>query len=175
VRINGREVAQLGAAFAQGGPLRFEERIMVTASQQGKARADVPQWYGVPVDVADLRRRLVDIEIALRRDPEAVENGPAWVRVWGDYPSGAGQRSYEGPAIHSRIHGADDSFHKFVATGHSRLWRRVTLESTAAEAALVRDGRSSTADLSGDWGRQSGEYRIRILIFGPTGDLLATF
>jgi hypothetical protein len=99
------------------------------------------------------------------------------VRVWGDYrsPMPGGRRIYEGPAFHSRIHGADDSFHKFVATGHSRLWRRVALDSVGAEAALARDGAPQTDDLSDAWGRQTGEYRIRVLVFGPTGELLAAF
>ncbi len=186
VSVNGRVVAELGPAFAHGGPLRFEERIMVTASQQGKARADVPQWYGVPLEMEALSGGAVEIEVSLRPEPAGAGREPTWARIWGDYPSPApdnrreqavqvGRRMYEGPAFHSRIHGADDSFHKFVATGHSRLWRRVVLDSREATAALVRSGTAQDGDLSDADGRQTGEFRIRVLVFGPTGDLLAAF
>jgi len=167
VWANGREVARLGPAFTEGGPLRFEERIMVTASQQGKVRAEVPQWYGIPLDAAALAGGSVELRLSLEGAPDA------WLRLWGDYPPEPGQRVLEAPSIYSRIQGQDDSFHKFVATGHPRLWRRFPLASPESHARLEAAGGAVSDDLSTSPGRQSGEFRLRVLLLGAAGDLLA--
>ena len=167
VSANGREVARLGPAFIEGGPLRFEERIMVTASQQGKVRADVPQWYGVPLDSTALAGGSVELRLSIEGA------AGAWLRLWGDYPSEPGRRVLEAPSIYSRIQGQDDSFHKFVATGHPRLWRRFPLASSEARARLEVAGGALNDDLSASPGRQSGEFRMRVLVLGSAGDLLA--
>jgi hypothetical protein len=167
VLLNGREVARLGPAFIEGGPLRFEERLMVTARLQGKARADVPQWYGVPVEIGALAGGAVDVGVTLDGP------GDAWIRVWGDYPPAPGRRVLEAPSIHSRIQGQDDSFHKLVSTGHPRLWRRFPLTSAATIARIETAAGARSDDLSPAPGRQTGELRLRLVIFGPAGDLLA--
>jgi hypothetical protein len=166
---NGREVARLGPAFTEGGPLRFEERVMVAASRQGKSRAEVPQWYGLPLDLAQLSGGSVDLAVGI--------DGPAgaWLRLWGDYAPEPGGRVLEAPAVHSRIQGQDDSFQKFVATGHGRIWRRHPLTSTATEARIERGGMSVTGDLSDAFGRQTGAFRLRVLIFSAGGELLTIF
>ena len=165
----GREVARLGPAFTEGGPLRFEERVMVAASRQGKSRAEVPQWYGLPLDVALLEGGSVDLAFGVE--------GPSgsWIRVWGDFATAPGARVLEAPAVHSRIQGQDDSFQKFVATGHGRLWRRYPLASVGTAARLERAGTHETDDLSAAPGRQTGAFRLRVLIFSSSGDLLAIF
>ena len=142
---------------------------MVAASRQGKSRAEVPQWYGVPLDLAHLAGGSVNLAVGIE--------GPAgaWVRVWGDYPAEPGARVLEAPAIHSRIQGQDDSFQKFVATGHGRIWRRHALASTGTAARIERDGTSVTDDLSDALGRQTGAFRLRVLIFSGSGELLALF
>jgi len=169
LHANGRELARLGTAFTEGGPLRFEERIMVAASRQGKARADVPQWYGVPLDVGALTGGSVELSLSVDGPPDT------WVRLWGDYPPAPGQRVIEAPAVHSRIQGQDDSFQKFVATGHSRLWRRFPLASVATAASRQLPAGGWLDDLSDQIGRQRGEFRLRVLIFTASGELLAIF
>jgi hypothetical protein len=174
VRVGGREVARLGPAFADAGPLRFDRVLMDSAARQGKTRADVPQWYAVPVDISTLGSGPVAVEVA----PEAVPGAPAgqpWLRVWGDYPLSNGARLYEGPAVHSRILGADNAFHKLMATGHPLLWRRTALAGPRADAARGSGAGWVADDLSAAPGRQSGEYRIRLLILAANGDLLALF
>jgi hypothetical protein len=177
VRVDGREVARLGRAFGDAGPLRFDRVLMDSAARQGKTRADVPQWYAVPVEVDSLRHGRVSVEVT----PEAVAGaapGAAWLRVWGDFPLTSGSRLYEGPAVHSRILGADNAFHKLMATGHPLLWRRAPLDSPRAAAARRRGAGWAgwvEDDLSDAPGRQSGEYRIRLLVLAPNGDLLALF
>jgi hypothetical protein len=174
VRVDGREVARLGRAFGDAGPLRFDRVLMDSAARQGKTRADVPQWYAVPLDVERLGHGPVSVEVT----PEAVAGEPpgsAWLRVWGDYPLTSGSRMYEGPAVHSRILGADNAFHKLMATGHPLLWRRAPLDSLGAGAARRSGAGWVEADLSDAPGRQSGEYRIRLLVLAPNGDLLALF
>ena len=166
---NGREVARLGPAFTEGGPLRFEERVMVAASRQGRARADVPQWYGTPLDLSALAGGSVELRLGLEGAPET------WVRLWGDYVPSSAERALEAPAIHSRIQGQDDSFQKFVATGHGRLWRRVPLASASTSASRERSGVRIADDLSDSLGRQTGAFRMRVLIFSSSGELLAIF
>ena len=166
---NGREVARLGPAFTDGGPLRFEERVMVAASRQGKVRAEVPQWYGLSLDVTLLSAGSVDLSVGLEGPTDA------WIRMWGDYEPLPGARVLEAPAVHSRIQGQDDSFQKFVATGHGRIWRRYALTSTSTIARLERGGVSVSNDLSDSLGRQSGAFRIRVLVFSGSGELLAVF
>ena len=174
VRVGGKEVARLGPAFADAGPLRFDRVLMDSAARQGKTRADVPQWYAVPVDVAGLGPGPVAVEVAA----EAVageSGGQPWLRVWGDYPLSTGARLYEGPAVHSRVLGADNAFHKLMATGHPLLWRRSPLAGPRADAARGGGAGWVADDLSAAPGRQSGEYRIRLLILAANGDLLALF
>lgn len=174
LRAGDRVIARLGPAFTEGGPLRFEETIMVAASRQGKPRAGVPQWYGVPLDFDLLRGDTLRLELTPEPLP-GQDASASWIRVWGDYTPAPGRRLYEGPSVHSRITGTDDSFQKFVATGHPRLWRRLSLASPATTAARATAGRELSNDLSASPGRQTGEYRLRVLIFGPSGDLAAAF
>jgi hypothetical protein len=172
VRVQGREVARLGPAFTDAGPLRFDRVVMDSASRQGKVRADVPQWYAVPVELSLMGAGRVTVEVAPEVAPEA-RPGEAWLRVWGDYP--LRERVYEGPAVHSRILGADNAFHKLVATGHPMLWRRAPLSGGRGEGARGAGGTWSGGDLSEAPGLQSGEYRIRLLVLAPNGDLLALY
>jgi len=174
LRAGDRVIARLGPAFTEGGPLRFEETIMVAASRQGKPRAGVPQWYGVPLDFDLLRGDSLRLELTPEPLPSQ-DASASWIRVWGDYTPAPGRRLYEGPSVYSRITGADDSFQKFVATGHPRLWRRLPLASLATTAARVTVGREIPTDLSDSPGRQTGEYRLRVLVFGPSGELAAAF
>ncbi|MDQ3702963.1 MAG: hypothetical protein M3442_18880, partial [Chloroflexota bacterium] len=191
VRANGDEIARLGPAFTDAGPLRFDAVLMDSARRQGKARADVPQWYAVPLDSAALAGGQVTVQLLAEPLPGTAPED-AWVRIWGDYPnpgsrmpvrqppaesSGApdGRRVYEGPAVHSRILGADNAFHKLVATGHPMLWRRAPLASVEATGARWEDDRWREDDLSEAPGRQHGEYRIRLLVLDASGGLLALF
>ncbi len=77
--------------------------------------------------------------------------------------------------MHSRILGADNAFHKLVATGHPMLWRRAPLASRLVEAARGEGGAWRGGDLSDQPGRQSGEYRIRLLVLDGNGGLVALF
>jgi hypothetical protein len=188
VRVNGREVRRLGPAFADAGPLRFEAKIMVAARNQGKARVQVPQWFAVPVDLALLADHRVEVEVAIEpfvagdgegngdQGEAAPEAGrtDGWGQVWGDYPPRPGIRAYDGPAVHSRIAGADQAFLKFVATGEYGIWRWTPLRSPRTEAARRHAG-AWQPDLSDAAGRQTGEYRIRLLVFSATGDLVDVF
>ncbi|HEU5318661.1 MAG TPA: glycosyltransferase family 39 protein, partial [Chloroflexota bacterium] len=170
VLVNGNEITRLGPAFTEGGPLRFEERLMVTARLQGKARAEVPQWYGVPLELSALSADKVDVAVTLDGAPGD------WIRVWGDYyPVLRGRGYLETPSIHSRIQGQDDSFHKLVSTGHPRLWRRFELRSLSARARIESGGLMREDDLSPAVGRQTGELRLRILVFAANADLVAIF
>lgn len=190
VRANGHELARLGPAFTDAGPLRFDAVLMDSARRQGKTRADVPQWYAVPLDTGALAGGRVTVQLLAEPLPGTAPED-AWVRIWGDYPSpGArlpgrvppgtpaappGQRVYEGPAVHSRILGADNAFHKLVATGHPMLWRRAPLASLQATGERWEDNRWRGDDLSDAPGRQLGEYRIRLLVLDASGGLVALF
>lgn|GEM_PF-1512515 len=179
VLVNGQELARLGPAFTDAGPLRFWAQIMVAARNQGKTRAEVPQWYTVPVDPRLLRGQ-VEVELVVEPHlPDGSAAGAAEPRVWlwGDYPPRPGQRLYEGPAVYSRIDGQDQAFLKYIATGEYGLWRWLGLASERAEAAW-RPGVGSawqTRDLSAAPGIQQGEYRMRLLVLGPAGNLIAAF
>lgn len=176
VRASSQEIARLGPAFTDAGPLRFEASIMRTASQQGKARADVPQWYAVALDAALLDgRTALDVEVTLEPLPDAPAAAAPWLRIWGDYPTRPGVRLYDGPAVVSRIPGASESFHKFVATGHYAIWRKTPLASSSATAVRLSDGRPDGTDLSEAPGRQIGEYRIRLLVYGSTSAVEAVY
>jgi hypothetical protein len=168
------EVARLGLAFGDAGPLRFDRILMDSASRQGKARADVPQWYALPLDLSLLAGGAVTVEVSAEPAPGARPED-AWLRLWGDYPLADGARVYEGPAVHSRILGADNAFHKLMATGHPLLWRRAGLGSVRADGERTRGTGGQRDDLSDAPGRQSGEYRIRLLVLASNGDLLALF
>ncbi len=79
VRVNGDDLARLGPAFTDAGPLRFDAMLMDSARRQGKARADVPQWYVVPLETAALGGRRVTVELVL----EPLAGAPserAWMR-----------------------------------------------------------------------------------------------
>lgn len=174
VQADGQTVARLGPAFTDAGPLRFDETLMVSASRQGKTRADVPQWYAVPLEPAALVDGRVTVELLV--EPMAGAEGAAgWIRVWGDYPMAPEARVYEGPAVHSPILGADNAFHKLVTTGHPMLWRQAVLASPRVEPAVRQGTAWREGDLSEAAGRQVGEYRIRLLVLGPNGELVATF
>jgi hypothetical protein len=186
VKVNGQEVARLGPALSAAGPLRFWEKIMVAARNQGKTRAEVAQWIAVPVDYAALARERIDVELAITTAGDAAFP-KARLTIWGDYPPRPGARLYEGPAVYSRIQGQDEAFLKYVATGEYGIWRWQTLHSVGAEAACQNCFVRSHFDVPhvGEWrsddlsasagGRQTGEYRIRLLVYGPNGALAAIF
>jgi hypothetical protein len=184
--VNGQEVARLGPALSEAGPLRFWEKIMVAARNQGKTRAEVAQWIAVPVDYTALASQRVDVELAvLRAGGAAAPKGQ--LTIWGDYPPRPSARLYEGPAVYSRIQGQDEAFLKYIATGEYGIWRWQTLHSAGVEAACQRCsvrsfffvsqiGQRRADDLSSSaGGRQTGEYRIRLLVYAPHGDLAAIF
>lgn len=182
VLVNGQEAARLGPAFADAGPLRFWAQIMVAARNQGKTRPEVPQWYAVPVDTRLLQGQ-VEVELVVEPYPRQGSQGAApaaagpRVWLWGDYPPRPGRRLYEGPAVYSRIDGQDQAFLKYIATGEYGLWRWLGLASERANAAW-RPGPGvpwQTRDLSAAPGIQQGEYRMRLLVLGPAGDLIAAF
>jgi hypothetical protein len=185
VRVDGREVARLGPAFADAGPLRFWAQIMVAARNQGKTRAEVPQWVVVAVDPSGVAQDRLNVEVAVEPASPPGPPGPpgqaapagstAWARLWGDYALRPGARVYDGPALYSRIPGADEAFLKYIATGEYGIWRSTPLRSRAVEAAWRRGAGWDSADLSDLPGRQTGEYRIRLLVYGPGGDLLGVY
>jgi 4-amino-4-deoxy-L-arabinose transferase-like glycosyltransferase len=175
IRIDGTEVHRLGPALNNAGPLRFWEQIMVAARNKGMARAEVPQWVAVPVDLDLLRTSRVEVSLTMEPRTET-QPSESWLRLWGDYPARPDTRAYDGPALHSRIQGQSEAFHKFIATNEYAIWRWTPLQSLDAEAAWRPDAsRVERRDLSNAPGRQTGEYRIRILVYGPNHDLVAAF
>jgi len=179
VSVNGHEVARLGPALGEAGPLRFWEKIMVAARNQGKTRAEVAQWIAAPVDLGAFNRP--DVEVELSVTPVAGGSGAAALWIWGDYQPRPGLRLYEGPPAYSRIQGQAEAFLKYIATGEYGIWRWQTLQSARVQAArlLASDGSGQgawrTDDLSPAAGRQAGEYRIRLIVYAPNGDLAAIF
>ncbi|MBI3970107.1 MAG: glycosyltransferase family 39 protein [Chloroflexi bacterium] len=194
VRVNGREAWRLGPGFEYyAGQEKFWTQIAAMARHQGKERIEIPQWLGVPLDADLLSGNRLEIELVIepRRaggsEPAMAAAGSrsagGWVRVWGDYAPRPGERIYEGPAVYSRFPGADEAFLKYVATGEYGIRRWTPLDSVRSDAARRRsDLRGGTAggvwqthDLSDAPGRQTGEYRIRLLIFGPSGELVSLY
>jgi hypothetical protein len=184
VRVNGQEVAHLGPAMSEAGPLRFWEKIMVAARNQGKTRAEVPQWIAVPVDLIAFNRTEIEVELAVAPVADRPSDGSVW--IWGDYQPRPGLRLYEGPPAFSRIQGQDEAFLKYIATGEYGIWRWQMLQSPAVQAARYSSSRLGNTtpavddawradDLSASPGRQTGEYRIRLLVYAPNGDLAAIF
>jgi hypothetical protein len=186
VSVNGHELAHLGPAMDETGPLRFWEKIMVAARNQGKARPEVPQWVAVPLDLRELTGSALDVELEARSSGMGAQQSVLW--VWGDYAPRPAMRLYEGPPAYSRIQGQDEAFLKFIATGEYGIWRWQYLQSAGADAAcrcfqhaaLTTPERRSAErwrgdDLSAAPGRQTGEYRIRVVVYAPNGDLAALF
>jgi 4-amino-4-deoxy-L-arabinose transferase-like glycosyltransferase len=187
VRVNGQELLRLGPALKDAGPLKFWRKIMEAAWNQRRSRAEVPQWVGVPLDLTFLQSGRVDVEVAVEPvypDGAAGAAGQGWLQVWGDFEPRPGARVYDGPAVHSRIPGQDEAFLKYIATGEYGIWRWTPLQSERVEAAWrgapTAPARGAVAwhhdDLSPTTrGRQTGQYRIRVLVYGPNGDLGAVF
>jgi hypothetical protein len=177
VRVNGHEAARLGLALTEAGPLRFWEKIMVAARNQGRARAEVPQWIAVPLDLRELAAGSVEIELSVESAESQNPGKDAALSIWGDHTPRPGVRLYEGPPAYSRIQGQDEAFLKYVATGEYGIWRWQYLRSVNVRSE-VRSGTGAwrSDDLSASApGRQAGEYRIRIVVYAANGDLAALF
>jgi hypothetical protein len=176
VRVNGQDVGSLGPGFTWVGPMRGFERFLQTAAEQGKAPAEVPRWYAEGFDVALIAGGRADVALDVR-PAEGATPANGWVRIWGDYAPRLSQRVYDGPAVYSRFQGADVAFHKFTATGQYGIWRWTPLASARSEPSWrsAPDAPWQEADLSRNSGKQTGEYRIRLLILGPSGELLGLY
>ena len=137
VRVQGQEVARLGRAFTDAGPLRFDRVVMDSASRQGKVRADVPQWYAVPVALSLLREGRVTVEVAPRRPGGPA--GEAWLRVWGDYP--LRERVYRGRRCSRTSWGRITRSVGCVATGTHALAPGPALGGASRSGARWGQGR----------------------------------
>jgi hypothetical protein len=179
---DGQLVARLGPGLSETGPLRFWEKIMVAARNQGKTRPEVAQWVAFPLDLTTLSKPELTVELSVVPAPDAAPEAPEGaLRIWGDYAPRTGVRLYEGPPAYSRIQGQDEAFLKYIATGEYGIWRWQPLQSVATRATRhLAASRSDAAawrgdDLSDAPGRQLGEYRMRIVVYAANGDLAALF
>jgi hypothetical protein len=187
IRVNGDVVANFCPAFDDAGSLRFPESTLAYARLQEKVRADLPQWYAVPLNPTILDAGRLDIDLEASPITDAMIGNPAdaWIRVWGDFPATAPRtawdvvdptatETFEGPALFSRRAGADHSVFKYYATGDTLIWRRTPLRGKTSRPTVTRaDGtRPDTFDATR---LRDGTLRMRVVVLDPTFALVAAF
>ncbi|MGH7789282.1 MAG: ArnT family glycosyltransferase [Candidatus Binatia bacterium] len=169
VRVNGQEVKRYRGGVARGdGDLPtlayWYESI---ASAQGRALKPERAWYRIPIakELISPGNRLA-VEIALEGD-RATGGG---LEIFGDYPPDAA--TYAGPSLFAPQVEADTSIYRYLAEQDFRLPRSIHL--VGSSRSRFHDGRVwSDQDLGTEPGRQSGRYRIFLMLdYGGSIEIL---
>jgi hypothetical protein len=159
VRINGEEIRRF-----RGGVARRDAELPTAAyyqqifAAQRVATEPAQAWYTIPLAadrVAPRARLAVEVSV------EGTANASGGVALFGDYT--ADPSTYSGPSLLSPLMNADTSLFKYLADGDFRMRRTITLSGTSR--SRFDDGNGwSERDLALDPGRQSGRYRIFLVL-----------
>jgi 4-amino-4-deoxy-L-arabinose transferase-like glycosyltransferase len=159
VRVNGQEIKRYRGGLARGDadlpPVAYCQAIV---EARGRTQDPERAWYRIPIspELITPGNRLV-VEIALEGDRE--EGGA--LEIFGDYPPDAA--TYAGPSLFAPQLEADSSFYKYIAEGDFRMRRSIHL--VGSSRSRFYDGHAwSEQDLGTDPGRQSGRYRIFLML-----------
>lgn len=148
------------------GWLSEDNRTFARAA--GQDADQLPGWYSIPLDLESLQAKP-----GLRADVRLVHSvgvneACSFVDVRGDYTADISQ--FEGPSL---LNGEDSPFSwvKWLVDGDFRFWSRISVESSGGVSSRYQDGRWEKRDLSDAPGVQSGNLRIRLVLWHKDGRL----
>ncbi len=164
VRLNGEEIKRYRGGVARGdGDLSQDFYYQWIVAARGRVETPDKAWYRIPIspELITPGNRLT-VELAVEGDRDA--NGS--LEIFGDYAPDAAP--YPVPSLFSPQRDADTSVFKYIADGDFRLRR--PLQPSDSGRSRFNDGHGWTEqDLGTDPGRQSGRYRIFLVLDSPDG------
>jgi hypothetical protein len=165
VRINGEEVRRYRGGVARGDAELSKYGLYESiVAARGRTLAPDRAWYRTRLSPKLITpgSRLT-VELALEGD----RNASGSLEVLGDYVPAA--TPYAVPSLFSPQLDADTSVYKYRAEEDFRLRRPLRL--SGGSRSRFHDGHAwSEQDLGSDPGRQSGRYRIFLVLHHPHGD-----
>jgi hypothetical protein len=169
VRVNGQEIKRYRGGVARGDadlpPGEYWYQSIAVA--QGRILKPERAWYAIPI-AAELITpgNHLAVEIALEGDRGA----GGGLEIFGDYPPDAA--TYAGPSLFAPQVEADTSLCKYLAEEDFRMRRSIRL--LGSSRSRFHDGHAwSDQDLGTSPGRQSGRYRIFLMLdYGRTVEIL---
>ncbi|HSP99190.1 MAG TPA: glycosyltransferase family 39 protein [Candidatus Dormibacteraeota bacterium] len=164
VRLNGQEIKRYRGGMARAdGDLSQDFYYQWIVAARGRTQTPDRAWYRIPIppELVVPGNRLT-VELALEGDRDASGS----LEIFGDYAPDA--IPYPVPSLFSPQRNADTSVYKYIAEGDFRLRRPLQLAD--ASRSRFHDGHAwSEQDLGTDPGRQSGRYRIFLVLDSPRG------
>jgi 4-amino-4-deoxy-L-arabinose transferase-like glycosyltransferase len=164
VRLDGREIKRYRGGLTRGdAELPGDVYFQTVSAARGRTQTPERAWYRIPIapELVTPGNRLI-VELALEGDRRATGS----VQVFGDYVPEAGP--YAVPSLLSPQLEADTSVYKYLAEEDFRMRRAI--QPAGASHSRFFDGRAwSEQDLAIDRGRQSGRYRVFLVLRSPAG------
>jgi hypothetical protein len=137
----------------------------VIATARGDAQQEVRHWMRQSIDPALADTLLRDGQVTIRIGIDAHRAHQGALVVYGDLP-------FDDPR-HRQLPGFSfSSIERYFEGGDPRIWEKVPLEEEHSQDILTIDGKVSSEDLSPQFGRQAGEYRILLVLLLPGGRIL---
>ena len=96
-----------------------------------------------------LQDGVVNVSLSIEGDPKPQGH----LAIFGDLPQDSAHL-FVGPSVRA------SSIERYYEGTDPRLWEKLTLESDGSGSIRYENGRADSTDLSGCFGRQSGQYRI---------------
>jgi hypothetical protein len=159
VRVNGKEIRRYrgGVARADGD---LSEDVLYQSIVVARGRTLTPDraWYRIPIspELITPGNRLT-VELALEGDRDASGS----LEIFGDYSPDP--PTYAVPSLFAPQRNADSSAYKYIAEGDFRMRR--TIQLAGSSRSRFHDGNTwSEQDLGPDPGRQSGRFRIFLVL-----------
>lgn len=123
-------------------------------------------WYSVPIDLDVLRnKKSLVADIRLAAPPDGYNCGVS--EIYGDYETDAAQ-AFVGPSFSD----GDMRIYKWLVDNDFRLWTRAPLANTSARSWFFDKKTWREDDLSTVPGKQTGQYRVRLLLWHEDGSFV---
>jgi Dolichyl-phosphate-mannose-protein mannosyltransferase len=164
VRVNGDEIKRYRGGLARDdGDLSEDFYYHWLVAARGRTQTPERAWYRIPISPGLITPgNHLTVELALEGDRDASGS----LEIFGDYV--AAPAPYPVPSLFSPQRDADTSVFKYMAEGDFRLRRPLQLADFGR--SRFHDGHGWTEqDLGTDPGRQSGRYRIFLVLDSPDG------
>lgn len=121
----------------------------------GYRRCDVRSWARLRIPIAVFDSMLIDRSATLTLSGEPVGPDPGAVYLYGGFPVGDSRvwhlPGFDYAAVERLYEGRDP-----------RIWESIPLNFERSRSMLLKGEDVFSDDLSGQWGRQTGEYRLII-------------
>ncbi len=161
VKVDGKTVRRFirGLVPDPAAYIAHRRAFPIYLREQQMSLSQVRQWFTVPLDIRTLAGKK-RIEVELKFSP-LVPSDRNYIDLYGDYGFSSDPYLFEGPTF-SQSPG-ELSLYKYLFDLDWRLWRR-RRRATLMESAYGGPDQLKEGDLSPARGRQTGNYRIILLL-----------